>query len=111
MSADHVAETGEDVAHFVPTCHRAAQRWGIQPVMTELAKPYPQEPFDTISRRFQVEGFIWSSRAPRTLRRQYIATQACAVAAARCSAALVWLSETRPDVRLWELSHSAACRF
>jgi hypothetical protein len=75
--------------------------WGIQSVMMELAKPYPQEPFNTVSRGFEVEGFIWSSRAPRTLRRQYIATQACFVPAALCLAALVWLNETRPDVRLW----------
>jgi hypothetical protein len=75
--------------------------WGILSVMTELTKQYPQEPFDTISRRFEVEVFIWSSRAPRTLRRQYIATQACAVPAALCLAALVWLNETRPDVHLW----------
>jgi len=75
--------------------------WGIQSVMTEMAKPYPQEPVDTISRRFELEGFIWSSRASRTLRRQYIATQACFVPAALCLAGLVWLNEMRPDVRLW----------
>jgi hypothetical protein len=75
--------------------------WGIQSVMVELAKPYPQEPFNTVSRGFEVEGFIWSSRAPRALRRQYIATQACFVPAVLCLAALVWLNETRPDVRLW----------
>jgi hypothetical protein len=75
--------------------------WGIQSVMTELAKPYPHEPFNTISRGFEVEGFIWSSRASRRLRRQYIATQACFVPAALCLAALVWLNEMRPDVRLW----------
>jgi hypothetical protein len=75
--------------------------WGIQSVMMELAKPYPQEPFNTISRGFEVEGFIWSSRAPRTLRRRYIATQACFVPAGLCLAALVWLNEMRPDVRLW----------
>jgi hypothetical protein len=75
--------------------------WGIQSIMTELAKPYPQDPFNTISRGFEVEGFIWSSRAPRTLRRQYIATQACCVPAALCLAALVWLNEMRPEVRLW----------
>jgi hypothetical protein len=74
--------------------------WGIQSVKTELAKPYPQAPFDTISHRFEIEAFIWSSRAPRTLRRQYIATQACFVPAALCLAALVWLNETRPDFRL-----------
>jgi hypothetical protein len=75
--------------------------WGFQSVMMELAKPYPQEPFDTVSRRFEVEAFIWSSRAPHALRRQYIATQACVVPAALCLAALVWLNETRPDARLW----------
>ena len=74
--------------------------WGIQSVMVELARPYPQEPFNTVSRGFEVEGFIWSSRAPRALRRQYIATQACFVPAALCLAALVWLNETRPDFRL-----------
>jgi hypothetical protein len=75
--------------------------WGIQSVMMELAKPYPQEPFNTISRGFEVEGFIWSSRAPRTLRHRYIATQACFVPAALCLAGLVWLNEMRSDVRLW----------
>jgi hypothetical protein len=75
--------------------------WGIQSVMTELAKPYPQEPVDTVSRRFEIEAFIWSSRAPRALRRQYIATQACFVPAALCLAALVWMNETRPDFCLW----------
>ena len=40
--------------------------WGIQSVMTELAKPYPQQPFNTVSRGFEVEDFIWSStRATR----------------------------------------------
>ena len=90
--------------------------WGIQSVMNELAKPYPQEPFNTVSRRFEVEDFIWSSRAPRALRRQYIATQACFVPAALCLAALVWLNEMRPDYRLWgsvifcSLSLLVACR-
>jgi hypothetical protein len=64
--------------------------WGIQSVMVELAKQYPQEPFNTISRGFEVEGFIWSSRAPRTLRHRYIATQACFVPASLCLTALVW---------------------
>jgi hypothetical protein len=41
------------------------------------------------------------SRAPRTLRRHYIATQACFVPATLCLAALVWLNETRPDFQLW----------
>ena len=71
--------------------------WGIQSVMTELAKPYPQEPFNTVSRGLEVEDFIWSSRGPRALRRQYIATQACFIPAALCLAALVWLNEMRPD--------------
>ena len=90
--------------------------WGIQSVMTELAKPYPQEPVDTVSRRFEIEAFIWSSRAPRALRRQYIATQACFIPAALCLAALVWLNEKRPDFRLWgtvifcTLSLFMACR-
>jgi len=75
--------------------------WGIQSVMTELAKPYPQEPINTISRGYEVEAFIWSSRAPRALRRRYIATQACFVPAALCLAALVWLNEPRPDKNLW----------
>jgi hypothetical protein len=34
--------------------------WGFQSVMTELAKSYPQEPMDTISRRFEVDEFIWA---------------------------------------------------
>ena len=85
--------------------------WGIRSVMTELAKPYHQEPFDTVSRRFEVEAFIWSWRAPRTLRRQYIATQACFVPAALCLAALVWLNEVRPISVSGGLSYSALCRF
>lgn len=75
--------------------------WGFQSVMTEVAKPYPQEPLNTISRGFEAEAFIWSSRAPRALRRKYIATQACFVPAALCLVALVWLNETRPDYQLW----------
>jgi hypothetical protein len=75
--------------------------WGMQSVMTEVAKPYPQEPINTISRGLEADAFIWSSRAPRALRRRYIATQACFVPAALCLAALVWLNEMRHDVRLW----------
>ena len=73
--------------------------WGFQSVMSELARSRPQEPTDSISRRFAVDGFIWSRRAPPTLRRQYIATQACAIPAFLCLAALVWLNESHPDVR------------
>jgi hypothetical protein len=75
--------------------------WGFQSVMAELAKPYPHEPINTASRPYEVEAFIWSSRAPRALRRRYIATQACFVPAALCLAALVWLNEPRPDKNLW----------
>ncbi|RZN33911.1 hypothetical protein [Bradyrhizobium sp. Leo121] len=75
--------------------------WGFMSVMSELAKWYPQEPVDTISRRFEVDGFVWSSRAPRALRRRYVVTQACAIPAFLCLAALVWLNETRPDVRIF----------
>jgi hypothetical protein len=84
--------------------------WGIQSVMTELAKPYPQQPINTVSRGFEVEGFIWSSRAPRALRRQYIATQACFVPAALCLAALVWLNEIPISVSGGP-SYFAPCRF
>src|SRR5882672_2733822 len=55
--------------------------WGFQSVMAGLAKSYPQEPVDTISRRFEVDEFIWGPRAPLALRRQFIATQACAIPA------------------------------
>jgi hypothetical protein len=75
--------------------------WGFQSVMAELAKPYPQEPVDTISRRFEVNEFIWSPRAPLALRRQFIATQACAVPGCLSLAGLVWLNEPRPDVRIF----------
>jgi hypothetical protein len=78
-----------------------AAGWGFQSVMVELAKSYPQEPVDTISRRFEVDEFIWSRRAPLALRRQYAATQACVVPACLCLAALVWLNEPRSDVRMW----------
>ena len=73
--------------------------WGFMSVMTELAKSRPYEPLDTFSRRFEVDEFIWSSRAPLALRKQYVATQACAVPAFLCLAALVWINEPRPDVR------------
>jgi ABC-type antimicrobial peptide transport system permease subunit len=73
--------------------------WGFNAVMAELAKSHPFEPLDTLSRRFEVDQFIWSSRAPRALRKQYIATQACTVPACLCLAALVWMNEPRPDVR------------
>ena len=62
--------------------------WGFESVMAELAKSYPQEPVDAFSRKFQVDEFIWSPRAPLALRRQYIATQACAIPACLCLAAL-----------------------
>jgi hypothetical protein len=75
--------------------------WGFQSVMAELAKSHPHEPVDTFSRRFEVNEFIWSPRAPLALRRQYVATQACAILACLCLAALVWLNEPRPDVRIW----------
>ena len=75
--------------------------WGGQSIMAELAKPYPQEPINTASRPYEVELFIWSSRAPRALRRRYVATQACFVPAALCLATLVWLNETRPGHQFW----------
>ena len=75
--------------------------WGFQSVMAELAKSYPQEPVDTFSRRFEVDEFIWSSRAPRALHHRYVATQACGIPGVLCLAALVWLNEPRPDVRIW----------
>lgn len=73
--------------------------WGFMSVMAELARSYPQEPLDTLSRRFEVNEFIWGPRAPPRLRKQYIVTQACAVPAFLCLAALVWINEPRPDVR------------
>ena len=51
------------------------------------------------SRKFEVDQFIWSRRAPRALRKQYIAPQACAVPAFLCLADLVWMNEPRPDFR------------
>lgn len=74
--------------------------WGFQSVMAELAKSSPQEPVDTFSRRFEVDEFIWSTRAPLALRRQYVATQACAIPASLCLAALAWLNEPRPSLRI-----------
>lgn len=73
---------------------------GFRSVMAELAGSHPQEPVDTFSRRFQVDEFIWGPRAPLALRRQYIATQACAIPACLCLAALVWLNEPHPNVRI-----------
>lgn len=75
--------------------------WGFMSVMSELAKWYPREPVDTISRRLEVESFVWSSRASRALRRRFVVTQACTVPASLCFAALVWLNETNPDLRVW----------
>jgi hypothetical protein len=90
MRADRVAEAGA-VKMSLILCLLAiallgVAGWGIHSVLTEMGKPCPQEPVDTISRRFEVESFIWSSRASRTLRHQYIATQACFVPAALCLA-------------------------
>jgi hypothetical protein len=85
--------------------------WGFQSVMAELAKSYPQEPVDTFSRRFEVDEFIWSPRAPLAMRRQYIATQACVIPACLCLAALVWLNEPRPDVRIWGIIAFCAVSF
>ena len=76
--------------------------WGFMSVMSELAKWYPQEePVDTISRRLEVESFVWSSRASRALRRRFVVTQACGVPAFLCLAALVWLNEKNPGLRVW----------
>jgi hypothetical protein len=74
--------------------------WGFQSVVAELEKSFTQ-PADAISRKFQVDEFIWSTRAPLALRRRYIATQACAIPLSLCLAALVWLNEPRLDVRVW----------
>lgn len=73
--------------------------WGFQSVVAELDKSLTQ-PADAISRKFQVDEFIWSKRAPWALRRRYVATQACAIPACLCLAALVWVSEARLDVRI-----------
>ena len=72
--------------------------WGFQSVVAELDNLSVQ-PTDAISRKFQVDEFIWSARASLSLRRRYIATQACAVPACLCLAALVWLNAPRPDIR------------
>lgn len=74
---------------------------GFQSVMSELSKYYPGQPVDTVSRRFEVDGFVWGPHAPPLLRRRYIATQVCAIPAFLCLAILVWLNETNPDIRLW----------
>lgn len=73
--------------------------WGFNAVMAELAKWHPSEPLDTMARRFEVDQFIWSRRAPPELRKQYVATQACAIPASLCLAGLVWLNEPRPNFR------------
>jgi hypothetical protein len=73
--------------------------WGFQSVVAELDRSLAQ-PMDAISRKFQVDEFIWSARAPLALRRRYIATQACVIPACVCLAALVWLNEARLDVRI-----------
>lgn len=73
--------------------------WGFQSVVAELDRSAAQ-PADAISRKFQVDGFIWSARAPLALRRRYISTQVCVVPAALCLAAVVWLNEPRPSVRI-----------
>ena len=76
--------------------------WGWQSVLMQMPKwDDPQGQEDTISRRIEVRYYIWSSQAPRALRRRFIATQACAIPAGLCLAALVWLNETRPDARFW----------
>jgi hypothetical protein len=74
--------------------------WGFQSAVAGLDRSGVQ-PVDAISRKFQVDEFIWSARAPLALRRRYIATQACVVPAVLCLAALVWLNEPRRDVRIW----------
>ena len=78
-----------------------AAGWGFESVMVELAKWHPQEPLDTLARRFEVDEFIWSSRAPLPLRRRYIVTQAFGLLAGLTLAGLVWLNEPRTDVRFW----------
>jgi len=73
--------------------------WGFQSVMTELDETFTQ-PTDSISRKFQVDEFIWSSRAPPALRRRYIATQACVIPACLGLAMLVWWNEPDHGKRL-----------
>lgn len=68
--------------------------------MAELDSSFTQ-PADAISRKFQVDEFIWSGRAPMALRRRYIATQACVIPACLCLAALIWLNEPDLGKRIW----------
>src|ERR1700722_8047109 len=74
--------------------------WGFQSVVAELDGSCTH-PADAISRKFQVDEFIWSSRAPAALRRRYIATQACGALMCLCMAALVCLNEPHGDARFW----------
>jgi hypothetical protein len=78
----------------------SAAAWGYQSVMAELDNSLIQ-PTDAISRKFQVDEFIWSLRAPAALRRRYIATQACGALMCLCMAALVCLNEPHRDARVW----------
>jgi hypothetical protein len=86
--------------------------WGFQSVMAELAKSYPQEPVDTFSRRFQVDEFIWSPRAPLALRRQYILRHRLAPSR-RASAWPRWCGSTSrvPMSVSWGLLPSVPCHF
>lgn len=73
--------------------------WGFQSVVAELERLCLQ-PADAVSRKCKVDAFIWSDRVPSALRRRYIVTQARAVPALLCLAALVWLNEKRHGVRV-----------
>jgi hypothetical protein len=68
----------------------AVAGWGFFAVRDEVVKNLPPELREAPLSHWAVDPFVWSSRAPRALRRRYVLTQACLVPAFACLAGLVW---------------------
>jgi hypothetical protein len=67
--------------------------WGFHSVQVELAKRQPRLSINSLKSRFNVDPFIWSSDAPRELRRRYILCSACVPLGMLC---LVYLAVHDP---------------
>ena len=64
--------------------------WGFYAVRDAVARTLPPGLRDTPRSHIFVDRYIWSAAAPRALRRRFILTQACGVAACACLTAVVW---------------------
>lgn len=74
--------------------------WGLNSVAIEVANRRPHEPLFSHRNYLEVDEYIWSDKAPRTLRRKYILTQACAPVMFLCFAWLAWTQNYMPERRV-----------